>query len=364
MFYVRRENLGDISYSGFYVNFDVAEAKKQGTNFKEKDFRDVNNVQPLKAPLSVTLNITAECNKNCLFCCFPCKSKGQTMSTTTIDSITNYIENHFIYEVDILGGEPFIDCATNSLFYLLEKIEKVESIGQIYITTNGMYLNNMISLYKKYHKTNLSVSISLQTSEMGVPNSAVFKCIKYHENHNIPYHVSSVISKHQIQDLNTLCQYMNKLKNCKSWLWHYPSIFKYNASYKQYLFSLSEFYSLIQIYQKKVMLYINHDMPYTFFFKDSAMPSNKLEEIFCKCSGMGKKMEIFPNGDVYPCVALYGTEQYCMGNINEKTFRFKPLLDEKTTCKNKLCKHNKTCKVCVAYYKDWGADDRCPGQKQ
>lgn len=73
-------------------------------------------------------------------------------------------------------------------------------------------------------------------------------------------------------------------------------------------------------------------------------------------------MEILPDGLAVPCSILADDPACHIGNINDPKFRYEPkLCKQKHTCNNDACKFIGLCKVCHAYVRDNGDDERCPG---
>lgn len=57
------------------------------------------------------------------------------------------------------------------------------------------------------------------------------------------------------------------------------------------------------------------------YFRANAMDSVHHKKSYRKCLGLPFMTHIDANGNVWPCVAHIGTEEFCYGNIYEQTFR-------------------------------------------
>ncbi len=147
MYYVRRDNVADICYDNYFVRCNVDKLLEQKVPFQLVDLR-ANDNQLLHAPLTITANVTDICNLSCGFCFYPCKKLGRVMDRTTVDNIIDYINRNYIYELDILGGEPLCDEAIDTTLYLLHRAVNTGCIQKIYVSSNGFYPHNIEKLIK------------------------------------------------------------------------------------------------------------------------------------------------------------------------------------------------------------------------
>jgi radical SAM protein with 4Fe4S-binding SPASM domain len=59
---------------------------------------------------------------------------------------------------------------------------------------------------------------------------------------------------------------------------------------------------------------------FSIYFRANAMKKMHHEKYYKQCYGLPFMTHIDAKGNVWPCVAHIGTEEFCYGNINEQTF--------------------------------------------
>lgn len=70
--------------------------------------------------------------------------------------------------------------------------------------------------------------------------------------------------------------------------------------------------------EKEVMGYATEN--FSVFFRANAMKKMHHDKCYKECLGLPFMTHIDAAGNVWPCIAHIGTEEFCYGNINEKTF--------------------------------------------
>lgn len=85
---------------------------------------------------AVGLMITERCNLQCDHCMFSCTGKGQDMSYAVAKKTGAFIRFNDIYDVNIYGGEPFLNI---ELFDMVWK-EVYDETQHMFISTNGTFL--------------------------------------------------------------------------------------------------------------------------------------------------------------------------------------------------------------------------------
>jgi|GEM_PF-4778191 len=370
---IRRENIGDISYESTYCEVDLS-----GVDLSNLDIRDYRSIssngaeyKKISAPLTITVNITDLCSLNCSFCFYPFKSQGRIISDETISSIVEYVDQSSIYEVDILGGEPFHPKVIDKTIKLINKLSQTASIQRIYISTNGISIKENIKKIKEILSEKVLLSVSLQATSLDINDkicssfttNKVLEGIKLLEENKVDYCITTVFLKDNLEEIkNDFLDFINKLKYCSAWLWHYPTVVKNNSKILESIISPQSFFNEYTFIKDKCNKPLLTDFPFAYYPKKSLPPSTPLEEILCICPAKYQKVEIMPNGDVYPCILL-NESKYLLGNINSG-FATKPeLIDAKTRCKNKECDYSYFCSGCPAYRNNWGKDNRCIGYK-
>lgn len=92
--------------------------------------------------------------------------------------------------------------------------------------------------------------------------------------------------------------------------------------YSQHLHSRNQFeinYEEMLDLDKQLKEYATDD--FAIYFRASAMKKMHHEKCYKQCYGLPFMTHIDARGNVWPCVAHIGTEEFCYGNIYEQTFR-------------------------------------------
>lgn len=91
--------------------------------------------------------------------------------------------------------------------------------------------------------------------------------------------------------------------------------------YSQHLHSGNTFhvdYEEMLDLEKELQLFATEE--YSIYFRANAMKKMHHEKCYKECYGLPFMTHIDASGNVWPCVAHIGTEEFCYGNINQQTF--------------------------------------------
>ncbi len=91
--------------------------------------------------------------------------------------------------------------------------------------------------------------------------------------------------------------------------------------YSQHLHSDNSFqihYEEMLDLEKEIKQYATDD--FSIYFRANAMKKMHHEKCYKECLGLPFMTHIDSQGNVWPCIAHIGTEEFCYGNINEWTF--------------------------------------------
>ncbi len=384
-FKIRKEPLGIVACefnSGEVYEIDENEFE---VNLTEEDLKNcliVDNRstdhKELGAPLTLVVYPTYDCNVRCKFCYVytnPKPSK-RIISDETISSIFKYVKDKGISHIDILGGEPFLP-------KVKKQTKKIIQLGlednlRVYVSTNGQLLKKDDLLFlKDCHLKNpfFEVAFSIHGTQQIHDNlmgsgtyDRIMKNLEWFEKNGISFIISTTIDKSNIHSLIDLFQDLKKFQSFKSWIFNYPPISpKMMNGYKNPL--VTEVYNIIkQLYNDSIEIIGN--IPFTYKIENTILPNSKVEKIFTGCSGGRTKMEISPEGDVYPCAYLIDIPKFNMGNLNDKTFDWNKFKDRNfwkvipPSCNSK-CDYFEICTGCLAhsYFLNKKYDDRCQYQE-
>lgn len=91
--------------------------------------------------------------------------------------------------------------------------------------------------------------------------------------------------------------------------------------YSQHLHSDNTFdinYQEMLDLEKEIKQYVTDD--FSIYFRANAMKKMHHEKCYKQCLGLPFMTHIDSQGNVWPCIAHIGTDEFCYGNINEQTF--------------------------------------------
>lgn len=341
MNYIRRENIGDIGYAdGKCVLLrNGIQQEKDAAVF---DFRTADEKE-LSAPLSIFINVTDNCQLNCGFCFYPYRSYGRVMEKETADAVCNYIEKHIVYEIDILGGEPLHETAVDLTIYLLQKLYQIDCLQKCYLTTNGVNRAGMEKLLNEAYSEKLQITVSLQTYHRMDQKNGCIQSIELLEKRKIPYTIASVVSR-QSTSFQAINELLNQLQYCQEWRWYFPNLYISNPLFEAKIPRMEEYQAWLAEERKLVKLPIAESLPPAYNEAYAKPPKDAWERMRRRCSGMGRKMEILPDGSVIPCAIL--PETYISGKITDPEFVFQPMPERWNECAG--CKSSGHCLYCPA----------------
>jgi len=91
---------------------------------------------------------------------------------------------------------------------------------------------------------------------------------------------------------------------------------------------------------------MSFDALFSYKYMHVALSKNKIDFLYVGCKAGLLKIEVFPNGDVYPCVLLK-----LLGKIGiiKKSMEYNYINYRAVICKNKKCKFCTFCTDCPGY---------------
>lgn len=117
--------------------------------------------------------------------------------------------------------------------------------------------------------------------------------------------------------------------------------------YSQHLHSKNTFqidYEAMLELEQELKQYVTHN--FAIYFRANSMKKMHHEKCYKKCYGLPFMTHIDAKGNVWPCVAHIGAEEFCYGNIYEQTFeeiwegeRRRQIIDKLNSLEiNKVCR--------------------------
>lgn len=276
--------------------------------------------KPLDTRLStIFIDITDECNLNCIYCNKPSNCKGVFVEPEQINEMLSNVSREQPIAgtlINITGGEPLLHSK------LSEILRTVYSFGcKIILWTNGTMIDDsMASILKKYCEY-IVVSVDHYTEEnndrirgRGSYRGAV-DGVRICVNNNIPVFIAVTPTKYNLSDLDKLLTFAYEL-GARGVLLNEPihmTIDNQDLSH-HFQYEFSQLRNMTMYMQKKASL-INSWKNTSFefgsksnivFFSDTQRCLNNLTVLRSKeyCGAGINEISIDVAGNVYPCHAL------------------------------------------------------------
>lgn len=320
--------------------------------------------------MQIYLLITEKCNLHCSMCIRGEKTNSE-LSISDISGL-QFISELKEHDVVITGGEPTICKDFMPIVSFLK--EKVRSLS---ICTNGI---NNFYVDKNFLSPNIHVQISLDGTKIAHnairgknSYSKVRETITKFESQNIPYTISTVVSKKNINCIKNMADELKGLSYLISWNISYEMPFG-NANFEE-MISTKEWNMFVDdiLDYAETKISIQKLFPFKLFDKYKHELDTTLKDKICSNCGSGKnKIYIYPDLSVYPCTCL---TDFKLGNLKDNSLNgilnspitnsfAKYTIKQNSSCNS--CKYLKYCNGgCIGmsyhYFQELGMGDiRCP----
>jgi len=169
-------------------------------NFTLSDKSDPNELNP-KYPLSVSLQVTRECNLHCIYC-----SEVGDIPTPSIEKIKHMINNlNGVQRVIITGGEPLM---RNDLDQIIKYCKQM-NFDVISLATNGVLLSpefiENIGSFVDYVDITIDGSRNVHNKMRGSYDTIINGILTL-RTHNIPFSVVTVLYRENMHNILFTCQ--------------------------------------------------------------------------------------------------------------------------------------------------------------
>lgn len=349
--------------------FYDADIKKIVNSISEK-IKKVKKYNFLSAPLELVIYPTMKCNLNCKFCFVKNKNKNikEIDSKEWIKMITE-AKDEGILSVSILGGEPALYKEIDELLIGIDKLGINATI-----TTNGTMLKDSTKQILVKAKNIIPV-ISLQSLNdknqylMGVDYKKILKTIDYFIDNKKKVRVNSVYTNQTVEEIYEMIDYMVSKGIDRYSIATYVKTNDSNIELKnrslldsRKLNELMENYINNKHYNKKINFAVEGCLLYSAYpeIMNEINELSEFDKLYYGCRAGNTKLEIYSNGDVYPCI--------CYENINKPTSNILDnsisdiwINDVNSNKIRNLASKNKTCLGCGFYQFCKGG---CPANKE
>ena len=319
---------------------------------------EVKNIKHLSFPIQASLYLNSSCQLNCKFCFYSSKRKIYKNIKKCDDwiKLIKKLKEYGIVYLSILGGEPTMYDGIDDILNFIN-ISRIKTT----ITTNGYYIKDStfdIICKSKYITPTISLqSLNNDTNKylMGIDSTnAVNTLKKFLNNGKIP-RINTVITNQTELEICNIVDFCvdNGISD------FYVDVYVENDTNAKLLSHTFSEYKLLKQnvdnyitkngYTNKIFFQLQGCLLYSAYSDDiDSELETDYEKIKYGCEGGNTKLEIMPNGDVYPCV-MFDTKQFKYDNAFDRDIKdiwynasYINLL------RNYKCK-NKTCIECKFY---------------
>ena len=295
-----------------------------------EDIKSITNIKHLSFPKQVSLYLTSACQLNCIFCFYDNKRHifKKSVSADNWIKLINDLKKYGVMYISLLGGEPTLYKDINKILKCLDDL-KIKST----ITTNGYMMKQStfnIICNSKYITPTISLqSINDYTNKylMGINSFYADNIVKrFIDNGKVP-RINTVITNQTIGELCDMVDYCVKNKITE----FYTDVYVENSgnenlkshTYAEYkdIKSQIEKYIKKKGYEDKINYQLQGCLLYSAYNSDEEYANlSSYETIKYGCEGGHTKIEIMPNGDVYPCV-MFSHSQFDYDNAFKKNIK-------------------------------------------
>ncbi len=168
-------------------------------------------------PRYLILLLTHDCNLNCAYCYREINNSAQVMTAPMVEaSIRLVASSEKRCHVQLTGGEPtLVPHMIEHTAGILRKLKPTATLG---IQTNGTMLDR--SLVKMFKKYNIQVGVSIDgprniQEELRGDAASTLKGLKLLEQGGVPFRVTTVLSRRNIDHLDKLILMLGSFRNVR-----------------------------------------------------------------------------------------------------------------------------------------------------
>jgi len=283
-------------------------------------YDEIKTKRYLSFPESVSIYPTLDCQLNCKFCFIDPKIRSINSSSISdnIDwkKIINECVKNGVLSFSILGGEPFL---YEGLYDILTELQS--SGVKSTITTNGVHVDdNVFELI--INSDSIIPIFSIQALNernmelMSIDYNVSISNLRRFIERDKLCRVNSVLTTQSDEEIFEIIDFCvsNGIKrySLAFFMQNHEGL---NAAHGNSLEHIRDFQERLNRYlhkmdyNNKISVPIEGCVLYSSYHSDEAhgLVETEFDRLFygCECGNM--KLDILPNGDVYPCVAFNGT---------------------------------------------------------
>lgn len=311
----------------------------------------------LKSPLIVWLEVTRKCDLNCNHCF---TGSGTAMknefNTKEVFDLLDELKKQNVFCLVFTGGEPLIRKDFPEILAYAQKLNFIISV-----VTNGSFLSE--EMVRSFARINLRVTLSLdglhaKNTDFFRQREFISEKLLLLKKYNIPCHVSSTMTRENLQDLEDLFTWLIE-KNVTFRAIPFIPIGR-GAFNKDLQLTVKEVAQAAKLWHMEFVLEkkLSEQMGLTFStFFDYAF---NLVYMARACKGGRFLAYIAANGDVYPCTTCVGSDIAPVGNTRVLPFYEIWENSFKKFRKLTLWKNYQVCSKCMLSSPGYFCTNRCP----
>jgi len=263
-------------------------------------------------PFAVQFSITSKCNSRCNYCYAKYFERTlPELDTARIKKIVSGLARFGTKRLSLVGGEPLVKKDISQIIDFIKK-KNLECA----LTSNGYLVPNLLETVKKLDLLVLSLDGREENHDANREKGSwkkVMTALKLAYEYHIPLQISTVLTKHNLNDLEWLA---NLGRRYKFWISFTPLINQSDNDKKIPLYKLlpineqyrRAFQKIISM-KRKGAPFLYHEKIYRAAlnwpdFKIDRVTTSEPEFYHIKCLAGKYSAIIDSNGDLYPCPQL------------------------------------------------------------
>lgn len=287
----------------------------------------ISIVNALTSPLEIALYPTLRCNMSCKFCFVKNVNKKDNIELplSCWTDVINQAKDMGVFSISILGGEPTL---YPDIISLLECAN--ESGMNITITSNGMnvpqeVLDAIVRFDNVVPVFSLQSMSELNQTLMGGDYHRTIETIEYLMEKKKKVRINSVYTNQTLEDFYGIIDYCILHKVDRYSVGLYMDINKSNKNIKYHTFEEArkldeelKHYVSSRHAESDFMVSIEGCMLYTGYpeYEHDIRRLTQYEKIYYGCRAGRTKLEIYANGDVFPCICFENSIQPVSNIVN------------------------------------------------
>ncbi len=278
----------------------------------------------LSAPTIVEVYPNFTCNERCEFCYVGTEVESalpeDTIPRAKIPVIADKLARAGVFNVTLLGGEPFL---YRSLDVLIEELARQNL--DVSLSTNGTILNGIF--LEAVAKYDVKLNVALHGPDAETHNaitrsdsfSKVLRFIEACSSHGISPHVTTVMHPKNESGIDDVVGLVSKL-GITSMTVSYPQ----PSSYTKARGATVPFSKYAAVFRRafdagrKVSVKVRGNCHYNFLLREYGSgfdTNNPLSEFLYGDKAGRSRLEMTPSGDLYPTSTVFGRQEFKVANL-------------------------------------------------